>query len=263
MGHKTLINGTAYNISGGKTLIGGTSYDISGGKTLIGGTGYNISFSPYKPVFADNSWTQIIQACQNNEVPDTWTVGSSKYMYISGTGNCLIDIIGKNHDVYYGGSKPVPLTFQAHYLWGFYSMNPSNSNTSGWQNSDMRQSTLLTILNQMPTEVSEYIKYVTKVVYGGGADLGCYQVSDRLFLLSEAEVFGTVTYSRGYEGTQYAYYTSASNRIKKTTTGSVSNWWLRSPRNGDQNQFCVVAPNGDPDHNNAFASNYAPIAFCF
>ena len=184
-------------------------------------------------------------------------------MYISGTGNCLIDIIGKNHDVYYGGSKPVPLTFQAHYLWGFYSMNPSNSNTSGWQNSDMRQSTLLTILSQMPTEVSKYIKYVTKVVYGGGADLGRYQVSDKLFLLSEAEVFGTVTYSRGYEGTQYAYYTSASNRIKKTTTGSVSNWWLRSPRNGDQNQFCVVAPNGDPDHNNASASNYAPIAFCF
>ncbi|MBQ1501888.1 MAG: hypothetical protein IIZ45_04655, partial [Firmicutes bacterium] len=45
MGHKTLIGGTAYDISGGKTLIGGTAYDIKGGKTLIGGTGYDISFA--------------------------------------------------------------------------------------------------------------------------------------------------------------------------------------------------------------------------
>ena len=44
MGHKTLIGGTAYDISGGKTLIGGTAYSIKGGRTLIGGTGYDISF---------------------------------------------------------------------------------------------------------------------------------------------------------------------------------------------------------------------------
>lgn len=44
MAHKTLIGGTAYEISGGKTLIGGTAYDIKGGKTMVGGTVRNISF---------------------------------------------------------------------------------------------------------------------------------------------------------------------------------------------------------------------------
>ena len=49
MAHKTLIGGTAYNISGGKSLVSGTSYNIKGGKTLVGGTGYSISFSSGEP----------------------------------------------------------------------------------------------------------------------------------------------------------------------------------------------------------------------
>lgn len=46
MVHKTLIGGTAYEVSGGKTLIGGTAYNIVSGKTLIGGTAYEIGFGP-------------------------------------------------------------------------------------------------------------------------------------------------------------------------------------------------------------------------
>lgn len=44
MAHKTLVGGTAYEISGGKTLVGGTAYSIKNGKTLVGGTAYDISF---------------------------------------------------------------------------------------------------------------------------------------------------------------------------------------------------------------------------
>lgn len=42
MAHKTLINGTAYEVNGGRTLINGTGYNIVSGKTLIGGTAYEI-----------------------------------------------------------------------------------------------------------------------------------------------------------------------------------------------------------------------------
>ena len=45
MAHKTLIGGTAYDITGGRTLIGGTAYSITKGRTLIGGTGYDIKFT--------------------------------------------------------------------------------------------------------------------------------------------------------------------------------------------------------------------------
>lgn len=44
MSHKNLINGTAYDTSGGKCLVNGTSYDISKGRTLINSIGYDINF---------------------------------------------------------------------------------------------------------------------------------------------------------------------------------------------------------------------------
>lgn len=46
MAHKTLINGTAYEISGGRTLVNGTGYSIDKGKTLVGGTVYEVGFAP-------------------------------------------------------------------------------------------------------------------------------------------------------------------------------------------------------------------------
>ena len=44
MSHKTLVNGTSYDVNGGKCLVNSTSYDIKKGRTLIGGTGYDITF---------------------------------------------------------------------------------------------------------------------------------------------------------------------------------------------------------------------------
>ena len=55
MAHKTLINGTVYEVDGGKTLINGTAYEIANGKTSVGGTAYEIGFtSPVAiPITAD------------------------------------------------------------------------------------------------------------------------------------------------------------------------------------------------------------------
>ena len=112
--HKTLINGTAYTVQSGKCMVGGTVYNILKGRTLIDGTGYDITFKPsYDPVFANNTWEQIIAACHNNEVPDTWKVADQKPMTIDGS-DYLIDIIGKNHDDYADGSGKAPMTFQLH-----------------------------------------------------------------------------------------------------------------------------------------------------
>ena len=44
--HNTLIDGTAYAITGGKVMVGGTVYDIGEGKTLVDGTVYEIAFAP-------------------------------------------------------------------------------------------------------------------------------------------------------------------------------------------------------------------------
>lgn len=46
MSHKTMIDGVAYEISGGKTLVNGTAYSIDKGKTLVDGTAYEVGFGP-------------------------------------------------------------------------------------------------------------------------------------------------------------------------------------------------------------------------
>ena len=46
--HKTLVNGTVYEVKGGKCMVDGTVYNILKGRTLIGGTGYDILFGSNK-----------------------------------------------------------------------------------------------------------------------------------------------------------------------------------------------------------------------
>ena len=142
MAHKTLISGTAYSVTGGRELIGGTDYSIKKGRTLIGGAGYDITFAPpYDSVFANNTWKQIIEACHNNAVPDTWNVADQKPMTINGV-DYQIDIIGKNHDTYTAGGK-APLTFQLHDCYADKKdMNSSNTNSGGWTSCAMRSTHL-------------------------------------------------------------------------------------------------------------------------
>lgn len=47
--HKTLINGTAYEVKGGKCMVNGTVYSILKGRTLINGTGWDITFPSAEP----------------------------------------------------------------------------------------------------------------------------------------------------------------------------------------------------------------------
>lgn len=157
----------------------------------------------YDPVFANNTWAKIIKACQNKEVPETWTVGSQKAMTINGT-DFVIDIIGKEHDDYADGSGKAPLTFQLHDCYGeTKNMNSSNTNSGGWTSCAMRSTHLPAILARMPTEVQNGIREVNKLTSAGSQSATINTTADKLFLLSEIEIFGSVRYSKSGEGTQY------------------------------------------------------------
>ena len=148
---------------------------------------------PYEANFADNTWEQIIKACQRGAVPETWAVGNHKTMMINGA-SYQVDIIGKNHDTYAAGGK-APLTFQLHDCYAdAKAMNSSNTNSGGWKNSAMRTTHLPAILALMPTEVQNGIREVSKKASVGGASSTIETVSDKLFLLSEVEIFGSTTY---------------------------------------------------------------------
>ena len=259
--HKTFVGGTAYTVKGGKCMINGTVYNILKGRTLIDGTGYDITFKPsYDPVFANNTWEQIIAACHNNAVPETWKVADQKPMTINGV-DYQIDIIGKNHDDYSDGSGKAPLTFQMHDCYGeIKNMNSSNTNSGGWTSCAMRQTHLPAILALMPIEVQNGIREVNKRTMLSSS-IRPKTTADKLFLLSEIEIFGSVTYSYKGEGTQYDYYKADNNNKKKTRNGIKADWWERSPKNSDSEKFCLAGLDGIADA--YFASEEGSVAFGF
>jgi hypothetical protein len=258
--HKTLINGTAYTVKGGKCMVGGTVYNILKGRTLIDGTGWDITFAPsYDPVFANNTWEQIIAACHSNAVPDTWKVADQKPMTINGV-DYQIDIIGKNHDTYASGGK-APLTFQLHDCYGeLKNMNSSNTNNGGWASCAMRQTHLPAILALMPTEVQNGIREVHKLTSAGSRNATINTTADKLFSLSEIEIFGSTSNSYSGEGVQYDYYKVGNSRVKNCN-GSANIWWGRSPDKDYDNRFCGVSKDGYL--NNPIASLEFGVAFGF
>ena len=262
--HKTLVNGTTYEVKGGKCLVNGTVYSIKKGRTLIGGTGYDITFAPsYDPVFANNTWEQIIEACHNNAVPDTWKVADHKSMTINGV-DYQIDIIGKNHDDYADGSGKAPLTFQLHDCYRTsYAMNTSKTKVNSWNKSDMRLTRLPAIFALMPTEVQSGIREVNKLTSSGSRSPNINTTADKLFLLSEIEIFGSTTYSFSHEGTQYDYYMAGNSRMKYYYGIGNHPWWERSPHNNTTYNFCNVTSNGDPSNKPQTNNFGVAFGFCF
>ena len=217
---------------------------------------------PYEAAFADNTWEQIISVCQKGIVPPSWKVGDQKAMTINGA-EYMIDIIGINHDDYADGSGKAPLTFQLHDCYGeTKNMNRSNTNKGGWTSCAMRTTHLPAILSQMPTEVQSGIREVNKLTSAGNQSATINTTADKLFLLSEIEIFGSVSFSKSGEGTQYDYYKAGNSRVKNYN-GSARTWWERSPDDSNSTYFCFVDGGGGAYHANASGARGVAFGFCF
>lgn len=183
-------------------------------------------------------------------------------MTIGGT-DYLIDIIGINHDDYADGSGKAPFTFQMHDCYGeTKNMNSSDTNNGGWTSCAMRQTHLPAILSQMPTEVQNGIREVNKLTSAGNQSATINTTADKLFLLSEIEIFGAVTQSVTGEGTQYDYYNVGNSRVKNYN-GRASTWWERSPSGSDSTRFCNVASSGNVAYSTASNARGVAFGFCF
>ena len=102
MAHKTLIEGTTYDLAGGMTLVGGTAYEIAGGKTLVEGTAYDIPFSSTSaiPVLLSGDTYNPESGVYE---PGVWIHGCE---YTSDAGNIVVyegDEIWTNANLYVNG----------------------------------------------------------------------------------------------------------------------------------------------------------------
>ena len=247
-----------------------------------------VKLSAYDPVFANNTWEDIIAACQAGEVPDTWVPGDSKEMTIGGAVHPVM-IIGKNHDDYADKSGKAPLTLMTKhcvrknkYGWtgtdGEYMYTASDS----WESSYLRNEVLNdtygiggTIIDDLPSLVSGSVRKVLKQT-AKAYDLSKISTTeDQLFLLSEVEVFGSNANSTPGEGTVYEYFlANGGEGRKKTYNGSASSWWTRSPEtrgshvtevgfSGLYLWYVLVNVYGNVSTETVDTDAGIPIAFCF
>ena len=162
---------------------------------------------------------------------------------------------------------------------GYFVMNASNTNSGGWKSSQMRTNicgTSLssysgTIIAVIPAALRAVLKSVTKYTdnTGGGstAASAVTATTDYFFLLSEYEVFGSISKANSNEASkqaQYAYYSAGNSKIKykHNDTSTAASWWLRSQRVSVSYHFVRVSNGGTVSISDAYASlGFAP-GFC-
>ena len=162
---------------------------------------------------------------------------------------------------------------------GYFVMNASNTNSGGWKSSQMRTNicgTSLssysgTIIAVIPAALRAVLKSVTKytdnTANGGSTASYVTATTDYFFLLSEFEVFGSISYGNTNEKNkqaQYAYYSAGNSKIKykHNRTSVAALYLLRSPQAGASDRFVYI--NTDDTHNATVAGcslGFAP-GFC-
>lgn len=204
------------------------------------------------PVFSQNTWDDIILACQRNNIPDTWNIGDQKDVIIGGQ-TYFIDIIGKNIDVYAENDNKAPLTFGLHEVIGmFYQMNTSASYID-YPSSTMNNITLQIIFGLLPDIFQENIQNIKK-------DSNSFTA--KLFVFSQSELTG-----------DYPYFNSDTRRKKVVPTTFVSAtttkdlaaaYWTRTGRSSSTtHRYYFVSNAGTIGSTGAYPTDSYRVSFGF
>lgn len=259
------VSGTTITItakaSGSTTITvkvaAGTNYTAPANKTI------NVTVQMLSPTLANNTWAQIAAASEAGVAASTWSVGDTKNITVGGE-TLTVEIVGFNHDDLASGGK-AGITFGLKNLMAnTRQMNSSNTNAGGFTGSDMYDWLQGTLLNSLPSDLRAVLKSVNKKTSAGSQSSTINTNAMKIFLFSEIEIFGSVTYSKSGEGSQYSRFATASSRIKYLSNGSGSadGWWERSPYGSNSSYFCFVYNSGSAYSYNAGGSRGVCFGFC-
>ena len=257
-------------------------------------------------VLNNNSWETIKKVSDAGQGENYWSIGDRKEVTLNGTvGHLTLSnyttyafIIGFNHNASVEGTNRIHFQLAKTALSGgtdvclcdskynstvseagYFSMNSSRTNSGGWDSSQMRNSicgTSLssysgTIIAVIPAALRAILKSVTKYTDNrGGGNTAASTVTattDYFFLLSEYEVFGSISEANSNEKNkqaQYAYYSAGNSKIKYKydRTSKAVRWLLRSPGASSSYYFVRVYDDGSVSTAGANTSlGFAP-GFC-
>ena len=244
------------------TKSGETTDPVSVAITTSGQT-YSVECLFFNSVLSKNTWAQIAKASAAGKASQLWSVGDTKDITV-GSETLTLVIMGFSHDDLASGGK-AGITFGMKNLMATTRrMNASNTNSGGFTGSEMYSWLQNTLLPTLPSDLRAVLKSVNKKTSAGSQSSTINTNSMKLFLFSEIEIFGSTTYSKAGEGSQYSYFATAANRIKYLSNGAGSAywWWERSPYGGSSDGFCRVNSGGDADSLSASYASGVCFGFC-
>lgn len=304
------VSGTSVNNSCTLTVPEEGDWTVSatlGGETSTSSivnviSSYDTALAFASTILNDNSW-EIIRGISDAGIGENiWSIGDRKAVTLNGTVGALtlsnvttyVFIIGFNHNSSVEGANRIHFQLGKMALSGgtdvalcdsYYNnkgggfrMNTSQTNSGGWNASNMRKNicgTSLssysgTILAVIPAALRAVLKSVTKYTDNTGHSFAASAVTattDYFFLLSEYEVFGAISYGNTNEKSkqaQYSYYSAGNSKVKynHSATSTAVIWLLRSPVAGISASFVIVLTDGTVSSGSAnFSFGFAP-GFC-
>ena len=211
------------------------------------------------------SWLELNSIGQSGLARQQIALGAVKTDHMKNGFNAEYRIIGFDHDDLADNSGKAPFTWQMVRVYkDERSMNDSGTNRGGWDASDMRRWLNTEFLELCSDELQSVIRPVVKLTSAGGESKEIVKSIDRIFILSEKEVFGRVIYSAPGEGHWYEYF-----RLEDVPYFALNEddtavwWWLRSPYYNTSTTFCTVNGTGSISNINASWSAGVRPGFSF
>ena len=264
-------------LSGNKITVEGlTNGNASVTVNVAEGTEYNAASATYNcsvvvapTSLNDAPWDLISDLIKSGNFGDYYKVGDTKditldlpagssnleagkYFSNAVSGTYKVAVLGIDHNPELEGTNRVHFCIDqdstgTKIAFSAMKMNTSATNSGGWASSQMRTWLNNTLINGLPSDLTSVItpctKYTDNTGNGTYLDANVTATSDKLWLMSEFEVFGDYNQANSYEHykqKQYTYYkngTSKQRRRHEDTVG-LANYWLRSPSRSDS--FCYV-----------------------
>lgn len=189
---------------------------------------------------SDWTWEEIINLCNSGrDVRRYFSIGDTRNLVLT-TGEVVPVAIGDfYHNTISQTTKTAAIAFTfVNCLNTKYKMNESETNSGGWDGSNMRKTHMPNILATFPAELTanNAIKYVDVVATIGSTLSALLTSSDRLRLHSVTELGGSAPHA-SIEGTAYSYYSESPMNTVKRINGVLSNYWTRTSFGNDEKSF--------------------------
>ena len=236
--------------------------------------------------FSTDSWATIQKAVQNNNT-SAYNVGDTKSVTINGN-NYMLRLANKSTGDHCGdndtGYSQTACGFVVEFVDCITKMKMINTatNVGGWPATEMRTYLNGTFYNSLPSDLQAAIK-PTRVISGHGSnDSTNFTTTDKLYLLSSEEVYGTddgqyhffdTAYGTSHQLEYYSnngvtYSTNSWNgtnldKAIKQYNSSNTWWWLRPAYSNISYGFAAVTSGGRCGWGDASAGDTYGVAPAF